>query len=148
MEQTRKIHSRLTKSQSSFTSQSGFTIAEIVIVLVILGILFSVLTGGLFKSGDQAKARITGIKMNQVKGFLDQYRLQYSNYPSSLSGLYDCGSQGSFCVQFASEEDLKDAWESPFTYSSDGRTYTLKSLGSDKAPGGSGGSADLTLTGP
>lgn len=132
----------------TFSRQTGFTIAEIVIVLVILGILFSVLAGGLFKQGDAAKARITGIKMNQVKGFLDQYRLQYSSYPTSLTALYDCGAQGSFCVQFASEADLKDAWEMPFTYSSDGRTYSLKSTGSDKTAGGTGASADLTMTGP
>lgn len=129
--------------------QKGFTIAEIVIVLVILGILFSVIAGGLFKQGESAKAKVTALKMKQVQGYLDAYKLQNNSYPSTLSALYDCSAQGStFCTEFASAEDLKDAWGTPLTLSGDGRTYILKSLGADKRDGGTSTDADITLKGP
>lgn len=136
---------------SSFRGQKGLTLVEIIVVLVILSILIGVLTSGLFSQGDKAKAKINGLKMSQIQGYLNEYRLQYNSFPSSLEGLSGCTEQtGQNCIPIAKPEDLRDSWGTPLVYNTgnNGASYTLKSLGADKREGGSGADADLTFQGP
>jgi len=134
-----------------FNNQKGLTLVEIIVVLVILSILIGVLTSGLFSQGDKAKAKINGLKMSQIQGYLNEYRLQYNSFPSSLEGLSGCTEQtGQNCIPIAKPEDLRDSWGTPLVYNTgnNGASYTLKSLGADKREGGSGADADLTFQGP
>lgn len=130
-------------------SQRGLTLIEIIVVLVILTILIAFLTGGLFNQGEKAKAQINGLRMKKLQNAINQYQLMYNQMPSSLSSLVSCDDvTGPTCIPVTEEETLKDAWNTPFVYSSDGRTYTIKSLGADKRDGGTGADSDVTLTGP
>lgn len=146
-----KPDARETLTTKNFSSQKGLTLVEIIVVLVILSILIGVLTSGLFSQGDKAKAKINGLKMSQIQGYLNEYRLQYNSFPSSLDGLSGCTEQtGQNCIPIAKPEDLRDAWSTPLAYSTgnNGASYTLKSLGADKREGGSGADSDLTFQGP
>ena len=142
---------RPTSRHHIIAAQRGLTLVEIIVVLVILSILIGVLTSGLFSQGDKAKAKINGLKMAQIQGFLNEYRLQYNSFPSSMQSLSGCTEQtGSNCIPIAKEEDLRDAWGTPLVYTinGNGSSYTLKSLGADRREGGSGADGDITFTGP
>lgn len=136
-------------AREGLQSERGLTLIEIIVVLVILTILIAFLTGGLFSQGEKAKAQINGLRMKKLQNAINQYQLMYNTIPGDLQSLVSCNEQtGSACVPVTEEDSLKDAWNTPFVYSSDGRTYTIKSLGSDKREGGSGADGDATLTGP
>jgi general secretion pathway protein G len=131
-------------------SELGLTLIEIIVVLVILSILIAFLTGGLFSQADNAKIKITQMKMNELKQYINTFQLQYNALPNDLNALVSCNDQtGNACAPIADKEKLKDAWDTPFQYSvSGGRSFTIKSLGADKAEGGTGVDGDITLNGP
>lgn len=131
-------------------SQRGLTLVEIIVVLVILSVLIGFLTGGLFSQGEKAKAKINELQMQKVKQAIGQYQLMYNQLPPDLNSLAGCPQGQTACVPITEESTLKDAWGTSFQYSLDngGRSYVLKSLGADRAPGGTGVEGDPTVTGP
>lgn len=135
-----------------FNSQSGLTLVEIIVVLVILSLLMGFLANNLFSSGDKAKAGLNELQMKRVQNYINQYQLRYNALPQSLNDLIQCNQDtGSNCLPVAdSEADLKDTWGTEYRYSleSGGRGYILKSLGADRADGGTGADSDFTITGP
>lgn len=136
--------------KASFQGQQGLTLVEIIVVLVILSVLIGFLTGGLFSQGEKAKAKINELQMQKVKQAIGQYQLMYNQLPPDINSLAGCPQGQTACVPITDESTLKDAWDVPFQYSLEngGRSYILKSLGSDRAPGGTGVAGDPTLTGP
>ena len=132
-------------------NQRGFTLVEIMIVLVIIGILVGVFGGRIFGAGDKAKAQMTRIKITQINSYLEQYRLQYNRLPTSINSLAECTEEtGMSCTPIANMDDLKDGWGQPFKYSSDGdgRSFVIKSLGTDGREGGEGLNSDIVGKGP
>lgn len=133
-------------------SERGLTLVEIMVVLIILSVLVGMLTKGLFKSGDAAKARLNGLKMQKVQNYINQYQLQYNRLPPSLASLLNCDEiTGPGCVPIANDEsELYDVWDRPMKYRLEGggRSYALTSTGADMKDGGSGVEGDITITGP
>ena len=130
-------------------SQKGLTLVEIIIVLVILSLLMTFLTRGLFGQAEKAKVQMTVMGMKKVQNAIQQYQLMNNALPPSLDALVSCErSSGTVCMATAEAEDLKDSWGTPFQYQSSGNSYQLKSLGADKREGGDGVNADVTVTGP
>lgn len=128
----------------------GFTLVEIMVVLIILTILMTVFGGKIFSAGDKAKANITRIKMKEVASYLEQFRLQYNKLPSSLASLTRCNEDtGSGCTPIANEDSLVDGWGKSLVYSTQGdRAFQIKSLGADGREGGDGVDGDLVSSGP
>ena len=133
-------------------SESGLTLVEIIVVLVIHGVLFGMLTRGLFSSGERAKAEMNRLQMQRVQSYINQYQLRYNRLPPSLASLYNCDDiTGPGCIPIVDKEsDLDDVWGTPMRYRTDGngRSYSLTSVGADRSEGGSGVNTDVTLTGP
>lgn len=127
----------------------GLTLIEILVVLTILGIVMAFLGGKLIGAGDKAKAKITKAKISSLGSYIEQFQLEYNTLPSSLDELVRCSDKmGGSCVPIAKEEELLDAWDTPFAYSAQGGTYTITSFGKDKKSGGSGVDGDITGKGP
>jgi general secretion pathway protein G len=132
-------------------SQRGLTLVEIIFVLIILSVLIGVLLPGLTGGADKARVQLTKIKLQKLQSYLGQYQLQYNLFPSSLGGITGCDEKtGGTCVPIAKEEEVKDAWGTPFVYSAEGnaRAYSLKSLGSDAKEGGTAAAGDIVVQGP
>jgi general secretion pathway protein G len=138
-------------SSNNRSLNRGFTLLEIIMVIVILGILMTFLLGNVFDTADKAKSKLNGTKMEKLKSWINLYSLEYNQVPQSLQSLVQCDSvTGPACAPSASEEDLKDPWGTPYKYtlSNSGSAFELKSLGSDRKDGGSGVDADVTISGP
>lgn len=144
-----KIKNLKKRRLKQLTRQGGFTLLEIIMVVVIIGVLISFLIGGVTKQAGSAKAKINKTKMIKLKSWISLYRTEYNQLPKTLKSLYECDDvTGPACSPSATDQDVLDAWGNQFRYSVSGGTYTIKSLGSDGTAGGKEGAADVTIKGP
>ena len=129
--------------------EQGLTLIEIMIVIVLLGLLYTFLIQPILSGGDRSKARITEMALKRIEAQIGIFRLQYNQLPNSLTALAQCNEQtGQGCVPLISADELKDAWGRPFVYQSDGTAYMIKSLGADGREGGEGVNYDVFVRGP
>jgi general secretion pathway protein G len=132
-------------------NERGLTLVELLVVIVLIGLIMVVVGKNVLSSGDAAKAELNMVKMEKVKNYLGQYRLKYNTYPSKLDDLVkqssDAKKSNRPFFALASEEDLLDVWGFPLVYRTEnsGRSYTLKTLGSDGIEGGDGAKQDVEI---
>ncbi len=131
-------------------TQRGFTLLELVVVLVILGTLAALVGPRLV--GHSSEARITAAK-TQIELFrqaLETFRMHAGRYPSTQEGLEALQTQppglASWRGPYLARGVPKDPWGNPYVYKSpgdQGREFDILSLGSDGQPGGTGEAADV-----
>jgi general secretion pathway protein G len=124
----------------SASSQAGFTLLEIIIVLGILGTLMAVLIGGIGSGGTKAKRKESAVKAANIQAKLLQYQSDVGNFPSTADGLQSLMTNPSGSAKWGgpyatAEDDIKDAWNSPFEYELTGKGNKLVSAGPDGAAG-------------
>ncbi len=126
--------------------QAGFTLIEIMVVILILGLLATLVVQSLRGATDKAKRTKAMADIAELKTALDRYYIDNGSYPSSDQGLQALvsppGGQGGDPEGYIKRVP-NDPWNHPYVYQSDGNTYTLKSLGADGAEGGTGKNADI-----
>lgn len=137
--------------------QTGFTLIEVMIVVVILGILASIVVPKIMGRPDEARATRTLQDIRAISAALDLYRLDNFNYPSTEQGLeallqkpanLPAGAhwkQGGYLDQLP-----HDAWGKPYYYLQPGLhgEFDLYSLGADGLEGGSDVNADISNWNP
>ena len=134
---------------TGLSSEAGLTLVEIIVVLIILGTLFAVIGGNLFKNADRAKANLNKIAMDKLKGAINQFQLQYNKLPSTLGALVNGETGLAGFVPIADQESLLDPWGGQYRYQKiNNRSYRITSLGADGVDGGEGADADIHITGP
>jgi general secretion pathway protein G len=131
---------------SRLRQQQGFTLIEIMVVILILGLLATLVVQSLRGATDKAKRTKAMADIAELKTALDRYYIDNGSYPSTAQGLQALVTPPS---QNGSDPDgyvrrvPNDPWNNPYVYQSDGSTYALKSYGADGAEGGSGKNADI-----
>jgi general secretion pathway protein G len=125
--------------------QHGFTLIEIMVVVIILGILVSLIAPNIFGVLDDAEITATKVQMRNIEVALDTYRMNHSRYPTSDQGLEALlnppGRERGYLDSIP-----KDPWNNVFQYRSPGLKggdYDLFSLGRDGQEGGQGTDADI-----
>jgi general secretion pathway protein G len=137
------------RSLNRFNSQAGLTLVEIVVVLIILGVVFTIVAPKVLSQGDKAKAQATRLQLKKVKNHFESFQLQYNKLPTSVQDLTGCTDKtGTGCIPLADADELKDAWGNDFRFEAQGSRYKIKSLGADGKDGGSGVDGDLIEEGP
>ncbi len=135
-------------------NQRGFTLIEIMVVMVILGLLVAVVAPNIMGRSDQAKVTIAKTQMSNIANALDLYRLDNSHYPSTQQGLEALVTRPTGSPEprnWNPDGYLKsvpeDPWGRPYEYQSPGSqgAYDLYSLGSDGQEGGEGDAADISV---
>jgi general secretion pathway protein G len=130
----------------------GFTLIEIMVVVIIIGLLASVVVLNILPNVDKAKVNKAKQDIQSLGLALDEFYLDNSKYPTSDQGLAALVTQptdpsirhwkpGGY-VQRVS----KDPWGNDYLYvfpGTHGRAYDLFSLGADGQPGGEGINADI-----
>lgn len=139
-------------SESSNDEQNrddGFTLVELLVVLVILGLLASLAAPRIFDFGEKARQDTAGLQIANFKTALEMYRLDAADFPSTQQGLAALIEQpqgvGRWNGPYLSELP-QDPWGHEYVYKSPGDhgDYDLASLGADNRPGGDGDDADIT----
>lgn len=133
-------------------AQRGFTLLEVLVVLVILGLLAAVVAGPqIFKYLGSAKSEAAKVQVQQIGSALDLYRLEVGRYPSqqeNLTALIEAPAgvsrwNGPYLKK---KEAIIDPWGRQFVYKAPGDhgDYDLYTLGADNAQGGNGEDQDIT----
>ena len=131
---------------------AGFTLIEILVVIVILGILGAVVVPQLLSRPDTARVQAAQTDLRTLSAALDVYRLDNFNYPSSEQGLEALVQKPSGFPEpknWNPDGYIKklptDPWGSPYIYERFDSQVRLYSLGADGAEGGEGIAADIKL---
>ena len=131
--------------------QAGFTLVELLVVLIILGLIAAFAAPRVIKFVGGAKTDSAKIQIERLSGVLDLYRLQVGRYPSEDEGLNALMEQPADAPDWAGPylkkaDALIDPWRRPYIYRFPGEhgDYDLYSLGADGEDGGEGEDRDLT----
>lgn len=132
---------------------SGFTLLEMIVVLVIIGLIMGLVGPALFGQADKAKVQTAETQVKMLKGALETMRLDLSRYPTTEEGLAllntapsDGAAAGRWRGPYLDEAVPNDPWDRPYVYRGERSAtqgFTLYSLGADGQPGGEGLDADV-----
>jgi general secretion pathway protein G len=133
--------------------RAGYTLTEMLVVLVIIGLISAIVVPQTLGQMDRAKVRAARLKMESVAAALEMYSADLSRYPTSEEGLNALTDPPEGVAEWAGpylsdKALLKDPWGTEIIYAppaSAGEKFRLTSYGSDKAVGGSGFKRDIVL---
>lgn len=130
----------------------GFTLIEILVVIVVLGVLASLVGPNVFRHVGSAKDATARSQIEMLGAALDAYRLDHGRYPTSSDGLEALmrapGSDRQWKGPYLRKEVPLDPWGNAYIYRSPGEQsrigYDLLSYGADGRSGGEGDDKDVT----
>lgn len=126
--------------------QTGFTLIEILVVIVILSILAAFIVPNFIDKPEEARVVKAKQDIVAIGSALDMYKLDHHKYPTTQQGLdVLLHTQESGSSQPYLSKPPIDPWGHPYQYLSPGEhgPYDLWSLGADGQPGGTGYDADI-----
>ena len=130
-------------------NQRGFTLLELLVVMVIIGLLVSIVGPKYFGQLGKSEVKTAKAQINAFRKALDVYRLDTGHYPDAQAGL------GALLVAPANESKWQgpylqknipnDPWDKPYIYCIPGEKSELDiiSYGADGKPGGTDENADI-----
>ena len=130
-------------------NQDGFTLIELMVVILIIGLLATIVVQNLRSATDKAKRVKAQADISQIKSALDRFYLDAGSYPTSdqgLPALMAAPTSGNDPKDWGGpyiERMPLDPWGRAYFYQSDGNEYLLKSYGADGVEGGEGKNADI-----
>ncbi len=129
---------------------NGFTLIEVMVVVVILGILAGIVVPRIMDRPDAARIKAAKQDIRSIESALDLYRLDNNHYPSTDQGLQALVEEPSGEPEPQNWQGYLDAmpedpWGNEYQYLRPGehREYDVYSLGADGSPGGEGVNADI-----
>ena len=137
--------------------QYGFTLIEIMVVVIIIGILAGVAAVNVIPRLDDARIETAKADLRTIKMALKLYRMDNAAYPTSEMGLsalieepHGLDAPNWKAGGYLDDKRLPtDPWGQDYLYLSpgpDGSEYYVYSLGADRRPGGEGADADLSTS--
>ena len=129
----------------------GFTLIELMVVLVILGMLAGLVGPRLFGKVDSSKVKTAETQIKMLRGALQTYRLDIGHYPSTAQGLgalmQPPADEATYWEGPYLEDELPlDPWRATYLYESPATNlqgFALYSLGADSQQGGEGINAEV-----
>lgn len=137
-------------------NQRGFTLIELMIVVVILGILATLLIPRIMERPEEARRMKARVDIKTVESALKLYKLDSGTYPTTEQGLVALlkkpetapvprkWKEGGY---LEGKNVPEDPWGNPYYYLSpaaDGKDYVITSYGADGEPGGTGKNTDVS----
>ena len=142
------------KVRQKKNTQAGFTLIELMVVIVILGLLAGVIIPRFMGETDKAKVATTKMQIASLESALKIYKLDNGNYPSTeqgLQALVETPTTGNLPKNWRKGGYLekgkvpKDPWKNDYIYICPGShgDFDLSSYGADGEPGGEGFDKDI-----
>ena len=132
---------------------TGFTLIEIMVVVVILGILGALIVPNIIGRPDEARVAAAATDIQAIGNALELYRLDNGHYPSTEQGIEALVNQPTGYPaprRWNQDGYLKkvpvDPWGEPYRFVSEGRAMDVYSYGADQKEGGEGVDADIALS--
>ena len=128
----------------------GFTLLELLVVMVIIGLLAAYVAPRYFSQVGRSEVRSAQAQVAALRNALDAYRLDVGSYPSTEQGLAALSARPQNSTRwngpYLQRAVPPDPWGRAYQYKSPGQhgEYDLFSLGKDGQPGGSDEAADIT----
>jgi len=130
--------------------QAGFTLIELIVVVMIIGLLAGLVVPQFMKQSERAEAKTAKAQIELFGTALDTFRLDVGRYPTSQEGLAALmqkpGGADRWDGPYLKKDLPPDPWGKPYIYKSPGDhgVYDIISYGADGAPGGDGNNRDIT----
>ena len=146
----RAARSRTSRSADAVQRRGGFTLLELLVVMVIIGLLAAYVAPRYFSQVGRSEVRSAQAQIASLRNALDAYRLDMGSYPSTEQGLAALSARPQNATRwngpYLQRAVPPDPWGRAYQYKSPGEhgEYDLLSLGKDGQPGGSDEAADIT----
>lgn len=131
----------------------GFTLLEMLVVLVIIGLIASLVGPRLFSRVDTSKVQVADTQARMLRGAVETFHLEVGRLPTVQEGLAvlttppaDERARSRWRGPYLDEAVPADPWGNPYVYDMpgrDGMPFALYSHGADGKPGGEGNDADV-----
>jgi len=129
--------------------KKAFSLLELLVVILILGLLAAFVVPNLIGAGEKAKRDLVCTQMSSISQALKMFKLDNGTYPETEEGLEallknpDPEKYPDYSSKPYLEKLPKDSWHHPFIYVRKGEHFDLISLGADRREGGEGEGADI-----
>ncbi len=129
--------------RSKETKRSGFTLVELLVVIVILAMLSGIVAPRFFEQIQKAKWDACRPKMTPIESVIDTFLLNTGVYPDNLDELIHNPGLNGWTGPYLKESQLYDPWNRLYIYNLYSDGYELVSYGADGLPGGDGYNTDI-----
>ncbi len=132
------------KANRNRPNRSGFTLLEVMLVLVIIAAIAGIAVYNMSSVQDRAFKRTAAAEISVLKTMLDSYKLEIGGYPTQLDALYEMPADladPTKWMQVKKDPIKPDPWGRAYEYTLNGSTFEIRSLGPD---GQSGNEDDIT----
>lgn len=134
--------------------RNGFTLIEIMVVIIILGMLAAFVIPNVTGKSEEAKQKLVCIQMKSLSEALKMFKIDNGSYPTAEEGLSALITNPSTDVYTSYSKSgyvegkhlPKDPWNHPYIYLNDGSMFDLVSLGADGKEGGKDEGKDHKLS--
>jgi general secretion pathway protein G len=144
--------------RNGLPARSGFTLIEMLVVMVIIGLLAGLIGPRLFSKVDQSKVQAAQAQVKMLRGAVESVRLDIGRYPTPDEGLAllskppaDPALASRWRGPYLEDAVPLDPWGHAYQYSlpgAEGQPFALYSLGADGKRGGEGDDRDIGILPP
>ncbi|QSX79994.1 type II secretion system major pseudopilin GspG [Agrilutibacter solisilvae] len=136
------------KPVAARAAQRGFSLIEIIIVVVLIGGIVAFAASKIMGGKDSANVKLARSQVQTIAQKIEQFEMDTGRIPNTLEELVTApGDASGWLGPYYKAGDLKDPWGTPFEYRTPGTNgpFDLKSLGADKKSGGTSVDADIVF---
>jgi general secretion pathway protein G len=132
------------------SASGGFTLIELIVVVVIIGLLAGLVLPQFIRQEEKAKLKATRAQIELLGTALDTFRLDIGRYPTTEEGLQALRQKPATLDRwdgpYIKKELPEDPWGKPYVYKSPGDhgPFDIISYAADGVPGGEGDNRDIT----